>query len=426
MAGGTITRIALGTSITDIEEDFDGYYENLSMNAGDNNIFNAKTTNHGIAKNPPAVGKYFVRGWWTDENDKEIKESTIGETIRFHVQTQNIPDEKEITFTVYDWDGLKIMNDKLTLTDKNTGKEDNKIKIKGNRGYIEWTTGEGSQSLIEETLEGDEIELFVECNYLDETLDLPEAESNYLILYEKEVLITVIVELPHSKETGWGAKGLAGHSAMAIGDRYFDYGPDYDLNNNGTPNRNSAGEIVNVSEKEYDVDFNNDGDKDDIVGIDENTLNFKNAPGRSWWGEMVAERLSKKPENVTLQEVLNFISLDWYYDGTNIYGKVHTIEFYVKESEAKKMIGWWVNRYNHLKIYSVFPWTGEQCTTTVKTAIQQAFPFIKGENWIPDATQTPNGLLQDLQSFVSTSKQNKNKIAKMTIIKNEDINWPNP
>uniref|UniRef100_UPI0039A4C6C1 hypothetical protein n=1 Tax=Ornithobacterium rhinotracheale TaxID=28251 RepID=UPI0039A4C6C1 len=99
--------------------------------------------------------------------------------------------------------------------------------------------------------EGDEIELFVECSYKEETINLPFMESDYLILYEKEVIITVIIELPHSRETGWGAKGLAGHSAMAIGDRYFDYGP------NNEPNI--------YSEREFGYDFNKDGDQLDNV-----------------------------------------------------------------------------------------------------------------------------------------------------------------
>lgn len=50
-------------------------------------------------------------------------------------------------------------NDKLVVKNKN--KEINKITIQNNRGYIEWVTGEECLSLIDETLEGDEIELFI-------------------------------------------------------------------------------------------------------------------------------------------------------------------------------------------------------------------------------------------------------------------------
>lgn len=83
------------------------------------------------------------------------------------------------------------------------------------------------------------------------------------------------------------------------------------------------------------------------------------------------------------------------------------------------MTKWWEERYKHLKLYSVWPWKGEQCTTTVKTAIQEAFPFSKGVNWIGDAIQAPDGLLNQLRHFVSTSRQHKNKPATINIIKQE-------
>jgi hypothetical protein len=55
------------------------------------------------------------------------------------------------------------------------------------------------------------------------------------------------------------------------------------------------------------------------------------------------------------------------------------------------MIKWWEERYKHLKIYSVYPWTGEQCTTTVKAAIQEGYPLIYGKviNRLPNDTQRP-------------------------------------
>lgn len=139
---------------------------------------------------------------------------------------------------------------------------------------------------------------------------------------------------------------------------------------------------------------------------------------------MVARRMNKKPTDIRLNEILNFIKLDWKKDKTNIYGEVNKIEFHVKESEANKMIKWWEERYKHLKIFSALPWTGKQCTTTVKMAIQEAFPFslTRGNN-IPDTTQTPKGLLQDLRVFISTSKEHYGQLSKMTVIKPESIDF---
>ncbi|MCP4971861.1 MAG: hypothetical protein GY932_14850 [Arcobacter sp.] len=218
---------------------------------------------------------------------------------------------------------------------------------------------------------------------------------------EEEVLITVIVELPHSKETGWGAKGLAGHTAMSIGDRFFDYGPDY---NN----------IKTFDEKEYQADLNQDGDMDDKVKIgDIPNAGFKFAPGRPWWGEMI----SNNPEKVTLSQSLNFISKNWKIN--NVYGTVYKIEFYVKKSQADKMIEWWEDRYKHLKVYSVKPWTGEQCTTTVKEAL--AYGGIDDIDW---NTITPDAILEDLKTEIkSTSRQHKDEKAKITLIKKEAKDW---
>lgn len=430
MAGGTIIRKVGGTNLVECDS-WQVFTDDFEAWAGEHSCFTAdEGISVGNPKDPPPAGKYFVKGWWTDVNDKPIKEATVGSTMRFHIQTQGVKNGEKIDFIVYDQDYFSF-NDKLVVKNKN--KEINKITVQNNRGYIEWVTGEECLSLIDETLEGDEIELFVECQYKNETINLPYMESDYLILYEKEVMITVIIELPHSKETGWGAKGLAGHTGMAIGNKYFDYGPDY-----YTPI---------ISEQKYDYDFNNDGDKGDILGVkrekifndknqqivekgvlyDKNTkireLDHTFAPGRSWWGEMIANDLKIDVREVTLQQVLDFINLDWRL--TNIYGEVYKIEFYVKESEAKKMIEWWENRYQHLKLYSVYPWTGEQCTTAVKTAIQEAYPFRFGENInrIQDDTQKPSGLLAELRKFKSSSKQNFGKQVKIKVIKNEATNF---
>lgn len=395
----------------------------------ENIVYSAATTitetgvesgvSYGNPEKAPPLKEYILKGWWSDNKNNPIKEALIGDTIRFHIETKDIPDGDTVQFTVYDWDGMFNIDDKIDLVVAGTTTKSNKIKITGNKGYVEWKTGVGTQKIIEE--EGDdEIELYVKCTYKTEIIDLPFSTDDYLSIFEKEILITVIVELPHSKESGWGAKGLAGHSAMAIGDRYFDYGPN---NNPGT-----------YSEKDYDADFNGDGDKIDDVYLA--SPSFKNSPGIPWWGSHIAYKKSIKPEDVTLTMVLDHIKLHWlgsydpisrgYPDATYVYGTVHKIEFYVKESEANKMIKWWEERYKHLKIYSVYPWTGEQCTTTVKTAIQQAFPlknFGPSVNYILDETQKPSGLLSELKKFVSTSKQNKGKKATFKVIKAESVDF---
>jgi hypothetical protein len=427
----------VGGSITEYIGGKDTIYakENIKYNSQKKISF--KGEERGIIHKEPKIGPagiYFKKGWWTDKNDKPIKEALIGDQVKFHIQMDKskVPPNSEINFTLMEWDGAFNIDDSIVLTsttkDPKTGKypELKTLKTDANGKAILYVSlTEGLVSFINDD-GGNEIELYFKCSYYDisdnmsETLDLPDESNNYLIVYEKEVLITVIIELPHSsysitsKSEFLSALGLAGHSAMAIGKRYFDYGPDYSQ--------------TIVSEKKYDYDFNDDGDKDDNVDLTETdkngkpiyTINEKFSPGRPWWGEMIARRKGINASKVTLSDALDFIKLHWDKDGTNIYGEVHKIEFYVKESEAKKMILWWEERYLHLKVYSVYPWTGEQCTTTVKTAIHQVFdPMSSIKNIIPIGTQRPAGLLFDLGFFSSTSKQHFNESAIKTIIKNE-------
>ncbi len=83
------------------------------------------------------------------------------------------------------------------------------------------------------------------------------------------------------------------------------------------------------------------------------------------------------------------------------------------------MLEWWENRYKHLKVYSVKPWIGEQCTTAVKEAL--AYGGIDDIDW---NTLTPDGILEDLKTEIkSTSTQHKDQKAKISIIKKEAKDW---
>lgn len=446
MAGGNIIRIVGGKNTIETEE-WIVYTDKFTAYANGGSHFTADCgTNFGEPKDTPPAGKYFVKGWWSDEKGREIKEATIGETVVFNIQMDKskVPAKSKINFTLMDWDGMLNPDDPITLysTTKdlktNTYPEIKEMFTDANgKASVYITLTEGLIQFMEDD-GGNEIELYFDCGYYDisdkesEQLYLPIEEFNYLVVYEKEVLITVLIELPHShyslvkaiknldKNEALSALGLAGHSAMAIGERYFDFGLDYDLNNDG-----NIGDVVRINEKDYDYDFNNDGDKNDIIDFQENR-DPTNAPGRPWWGEMVAGRLGIKAENVKLSQVLDFIKLHWFNDGTNIYGEVHKVEFYVKESEAKRMIAWWEERYKHLKLYSVYPWKGEQCTTAVKSAIQEGYPLNYGKviNRLSDVTQRPSGLLDDLSQFISSSKQHFNQPAVNEIIKPEANDYP--
>ncbi|MBI9059801.1 MAG: hypothetical protein JEZ01_18700 [Labilibaculum sp.] len=366
------------------------------------NSGNSGSTGGLVMDSPEIVG-----GFWSDPKSRvSIKEAYYGEKVKFTIGTKNIPDGTKLELKLKDYDPVNSDDFLSKYT----------VFVNGNIAEIEFITDEkwsDSAKYEKDQVVETYFEIKVDIDGDIIVNEFPENKDDFLKLYEKEVKITVLVELPHSLETGWGAKGLAGHTAMAIGNKYFDYGP------NNRPGK--------YSEKDYDVDFNDDGDKSDIVQL--NDPSFKNSPGMSWWGNHIANRKGIKPEDVTLNMVLNHIQLHWkgleqpigsrnYPNATYIYGKVHKIEFFVNENQANEMIKWWKERYHHLKRYSVFPWTGEQCTTTVKTALQ-----VGGIN-IPEMTQKPIGILQDFKTHVfSTSSKHRNKKAIITVIKNESIDF---
>lgn len=301
------------------------------------------------------IRKYFVKGWWTDSKDKPIKKAVIGDTIRFHIETKDIPDGENITFTIYDWDGKLFLDDKVNLVISGTSTEANKIKISGNKGYVEWVTGAGAQSMIEEERD-DNIELYVVCVYKSEKVEFPESTVDYLILYEKEAKLTIMIELPHSTETDYlNRKGLAGHTGIMIDSEYYDYGPQ-------------PGEPFN-------------------------------SKGMPWWDSMDTDG------NLTKVEIMSILRDDVERYRWNIIGNVKLIDIKVRGSESKKVEDWWKNRYKNLGTYSVVPAVGEQCTTTVRMSIEKntdVFNLFSSKlldiSRTTQTTQTPKGFLELLTS----------------------------
>ncbi|MCP4971781.1 MAG: hypothetical protein GY932_14450, partial [Arcobacter sp.] len=273
-------------------------------------------------------------------------------------------------------------------------------------------------------------------------------EEVLIEIAEPEEKITVIVELPHSSSIGVGAWGLAGHTGIAIGNRYFDYGPEL-----------SPSILKDIDEPTYGADFNGDGDFLDLdldlrsrqTNINQNIIsdigehlsdipsnikdpgqysdNIRNdideldniltgnedinalfAPGRPWWAKIISNKKNVNINNIMLNDVLTFIKLE-----PKISGNTYTVKFYVSKTNSDKMIKWWKDKYNKLGIYSIRPYTGEQCTTTVISSLKAG-----GINNIDFNTLTPQVILEDLKTEIkSTSIQSKDKKAVVKLIKKE-------
>lgn len=111
--------------------------------------------------------KYMVKAWWTDENDNPITEALIGDNVKFHLETQNIPNGEIVYMTLFD-DDRRVkpleedqLNDKITL--QVNGKEVLYVKVFNNK--IERNIKLVNVDNFIKDEEDGVLELFFACSY---------------------------------------------------------------------------------------------------------------------------------------------------------------------------------------------------------------------------------------------------------------------
>ena len=62
----------------------------------------------------------------------------------------------------------------------------------------------------------------------------------------------------------------------------------------------------------------------------------------------------------------------------NIMGKSYFIDISVKKREVDKINQWWDDKYKNLGKYSINPFLGEQCTTTVRMSLEESTGIFDG------------------------------------------------
>ncbi|WP_314236156.1 hypothetical protein [Capnocytophaga sputigena] len=304
----------------------------------------------------------IINGFWTNLNDTPIQKAVVGDKVRFHIRTENFNNQEEVTALIYNFDSTKEKrNDKL-LTSQKT------IFIEDNKGFIEWEIkSDECLSLFEERGEGDSLELYVKCSFKKESIDLPTNKNNYLVLEEKEEVVTILIEIPHSEEKGIARKGLAGHTGIIIGEEYYDFGP-------------VGGKVL--------LPFTKGGpwwdtDKSDIVV-------YKDEYGNQ-------RRDIVKLSNLTKNLILDILSDDDKRKVNKIFGEVYLIDIHIKQSEKNKLEEWWKDKYENFKRYSLSPINGKQCTTIVKTSLRKCTKSLKKITLDQMTTLTPKGFLELLK-----------------------------
>ncbi|GAA5092373.1 hypothetical protein GCM10023210_21190 [Chryseobacterium ginsengisoli] len=196
MAGGKITRVVLQKSTTDVEGDFKGFYRKLSMTAGDNNAFKAKTTNHGKPEKEPKAGKYFVKGWWTNHKNQPIKRAVYGQFLRFHIEmdkTYAKPGDI-VYFEMFDSDMRSFGNDVVKADDPiglehkdGSHKPYTYEKVNSeNKVIIEFSTTDNLEQWTSKLDQDKIFELYFRCSYVNkggtEHVELPYNFHDYLQL----------------------------------------------------------------------------------------------------------------------------------------------------------------------------------------------------------------------------------------------------
>lgn len=191
MAGGKIIRITGGTSTIECES-YNVFCENFYMSAGGKSSFTADGGIYfGEPQEPTTGGKYIIKGYWTDEKDNRITEALLGETVKFHVETQDIPDGKTIRMILFDDDIHKSEsdsnngNDQVPLYPVYKGKkpteynESQETAVQNNKAVKTIVLGEYFSWLAAQE-EDKMVELFFTCSYEDQKEDLPIQFHDYL------------------------------------------------------------------------------------------------------------------------------------------------------------------------------------------------------------------------------------------------------
>lgn len=305
---------------------------------------------------PKVVKPEILDGFWSDPSTGgNLTEGEYGKKVKFTIKTKGVKDGNKIDFILFDYDGNYNPDDELDRSFSTT--------VKNNIAELEFVPDlKWEESAKYETDKVIEVFFEVKISSLDISAKLPSKESEYLKIYGKPEVITVLIELPHSKYTDkLNSKGLGGHSAIMIGSEYYDFGPQP-----GEP-------------------FFSDG--------------------RPWWDTM------SKSGNLKRVDIINILEDPLTRKNWNIVGEVYLIDIEVSKSENKKIEQWWQRKYKDLGNYSVIPLLGEQCTSNVRISLTSNTNVI---DKLTLKVQTPQGLF-DLLTTSAKHTYGRNRDKKLSI-----------
>ena len=350
----------------------------------------------------------IIDGFWSDpQSGGALRELTYGEKAKFTVGCDDVPDGTELSFVLFDFDSRYNADDELERSYTAT--------VKDNMAELEIIPNpKWEESAKYETDQVVEVYFKVtgKVRKIDMEAQLPKKEEEYLKVYSQKETVTVIIELPMKNydyknidvSDKIAAKlGLLGHTAIAIGQDYYDYGPEFDPN------------ILfgKINEQKYG-DLNKDGDSKDIFdgvfdkrlkesGLNQQSPSAFGTLGRPWWDK----HLVSGKKDIMLNDLKAILNNKKQREAAEILGETHLIEIDVTISQAQKIRNWWKTKYSsNLGMYSVNPIEkGSHCTSTVRDSLIEA----KVIRNVGDLS-TPKNFLQHISIIRHTAGKDINKI----------------
>lgn len=150
-----------------------------------------------------------INGYWTDANNQSIKRARVEDTVKFHIETENIkdPEGKKIKVQLKEYDtpvpiiimGIPILelrpfDDEINIVtvDKNlVEKVVNEVVLdKNGKAEISITLTRNLNKLIADNELG-KLEFYFKCDYENSSFMLPKTKRDYLsvVLSEKEIYV---------------------------------------------------------------------------------------------------------------------------------------------------------------------------------------------------------------------------------------------
>ncbi|MFV0345385.1 MAG: hypothetical protein ACK5IQ_03940 [Bacteroidales bacterium] len=118
----------------------------------------------------------ILKGWWINNENNSIKKALLTDTVRFHVQTKDIPNNETVKIEILDEDSIPLISDDRITSSK--------LNIINNQGFVDIDLNSPTlrDTIISDI--GNEIELYAKCQYNKSLTELANSPEGQLKVYD--------------------------------------------------------------------------------------------------------------------------------------------------------------------------------------------------------------------------------------------------